>query len=117
MHADRPLGCRQYFSASVEACRQQLEGKRGDAPFIAAAANVGLIARSVLLAAARSLGLRTDTYELASAMAVALATPDAERRWLAGENPLSTAMKMPQPPNMQASVDRWSGMLVGLVAG
>ena len=116
VHQDRPMGCRQYFSASVEACRLHHEGRLADPPFIVAAASVGIIARSVLLGAARSLDLTTDTYELGSALVVALETPDAERRWLAGEDSLAGAIKMPQPPNMLSSVERWSGMLKGLTA-
>ena len=117
VHEERPMGCRQYVSASVEACKELFDGKRVEPPFLPAAANVGLIARSLLLAAAQSLTLRTDTYELSSALAIALSEPDGETRWLAGENVLARAMSMPQPPNMTSSVQRWSGMLNGLLAG
>ena len=48
------------------------------------------------------------------ALTLALPQPDAERRWLAGEDVLAAALKAPMPPNMQSSVERWSQMLAGL---
>ena len=114
VHAVRPMGCMQYFSISVEDCKAHSEGKLATAPFVGAAANVGLITRSLLLSAARSLGLAAETYELASALTIAMADGEAERRWLAGEDVLARATKIPRPPNMLSSVDRWSGMLTAL---
>lgn len=114
VYADRPLGCRQFLSTSVEGCRTAYATGKGELPFIPAAANVGLIVRALLLGAVASVGLKAQTYELSSALAVVLAEPDAERRWLAGEDVLADVPPMQQPPNMQNSVQRWSGMLDGL---
>lgn len=114
IHAERPMGCRQFLSANVEGCRTAFANDVGEMPFIPAAANAGLIFRSLLMGAAASLGMKAELYELSSALAVALEEPDAENRWLAGEDVLSTALKMPQAPNMQQSVQRWSEMLTGL---
>lgn len=114
VYADRPMGCRQFVSTSLAGCREAFEAGRGNLPFVPAAANAGLIVRSLLMGAAASLGLKSDIYELSSALAVALAEPDIERRWLAGEDVLGSAMRLAQPPNMQNSVQRWSQMLSGL---
>ena len=58
VYADRPMGCRQFFSLSQEACRTAYEAKTGDFPFVGAAANAGLIVRALLVSASGSLGLR-----------------------------------------------------------
>lgn len=114
VYEDRPMGCRQFVSTNADACRTAFEQRRGELPFVPGAANAGLILRSLLMGAAASLGLKADTYELSSALVVALEQPDAEARWLAGEDVLAPALKTPQPPNMQGSVQRWSQMLAGL---
>lgn len=114
VYAERPMGCRQFVSTNLEGCRTAFEAGRSDLPFVPAAANAGLVVRSLLLSAAATLGLKAESYELSSALAVALAEPEAERRWLAGEDVLAAALKVPQPPNMQSSVQRWSQQLAGL---
>ena len=114
VYTERPMGCRQFVSTNLAGCRSAFERRTGDLPFVPAAANAGLIVRALLLSAAASLGLKADTYELSSALAVALSESDPERRWLAGEDVLAGAMKMPQPPNMRDSTQRWSQMLTGL---
>jgi hypothetical protein len=114
VYLERPMGCRQFVSTNRAGCRTAFERGSSELPFVPGAANAGLVVRSLLLGAAASLGLKADTYDLSSALATALSEPDAERRWLAGEDPLSAAMKAPQPPNMQGGVQRWSQMLKGL---
>ncbi len=114
VYAERPMGCRQFVSTNLEGCRTAFERGTGELPYVPAAANAGLIMRSLLMGAAASLGMKVDTYELSSALVVALSEPDAEARWLAGEDVLASALRMPQPPNMQTSVQRWSQMLAGL---
>lgn len=114
VYEDRPMGCRQFVSTSVDGCRATFQRGTDELPFVPAAANAGLIVRSLLMGAAASLGLKADTYELSSALVAAAGQPDAEARWLAGEDVLAGAMKTPQPPNMQGSVQRWSQMLAGL---
>lgn len=111
VHESRPSGCRQFISTNAEACRAAYANGSLDMPFVPAGANAGLIIRSLLLGAMASLGREPATYELSSALAVALDIPDAEKRWLEGEDVLAAAARMPQPPNMQSSIGRWSQML------
>ena len=111
VYEDRPMGCRQFISTNMDGCRSAFERGSGELPFVPAAANAGLIVRSLLLGAAASIGLQAESYELSSALAVALAQPDAEQRWLAGEDVLAGALKVPHAPNLQSSMQRWSGML------
>lgn len=110
----RPMGCRQFLSTDVEGCRTAFQRGSNDLPFIPAAANAGLIVRSLLMGAASSLQLKVDNYELSSALTIALATPDAEARWLAGEDVLGSAQKVTLAPNMKSSGERWGSMLTAL---
>jgi Fe-S-cluster containining protein len=114
VHEARPMSCRQTFSTSAQGCREAKEGWRNEFPFVPAGINVGVMLRSLLISASRSAGLDSATYELSSALAIALATPDAERRWLAGEDVFAGAIELQRPPHMQDSIDRWSGMLAEL---
>lgn len=111
VYENRPMGCRQFVSTSMEGCRSAAKSGNGNLPFVPAAANAGVIVRSLLLGAAASLGLPVDTYELSSALVVALETPDAEARWLAGEDVLAKALKVPPAPKMRESSARWATML------
>lgn len=110
----RPMGCRQFVSTNLHGCRTSFEQKTGDFPFVPAAANAGLILRSLLISATASIGLKPELYDMSTAVAVALSEPDAEQRWLAGEDVLAKAVKMPPPPQMSQSVQRWSKMLADL---
>jgi Fe-S-cluster containining protein len=114
VYEGRPMGCRQFVSANLEGCRSAFENGGGSLPFIPAAANAGLILRSLLISATASLGMKPELYDLSSAVVIASAAPDAEKRWLAGEDVLATAVKMPPPPQMAQSVQRWSKMLSDL---
>ncbi len=114
VYAERPMGCRQFVSTNLAGCQAAFENGSGELPFVPAAANAGLVLRSLLLGASASLGLKASTYELSSALSIALAEPDAEARWLGGEDVFAAARETPQPPNMQGSVQRWSQMLAGL---
>lgn len=114
VYKERPMGCRQFVSTNREGCRTAFEQGTGALPFVPAAANAGIILRSLLQGAASSLGLKAQTYELSSALTIALADATAEQRWLAGADVFAGALEMPQPPNMKSSVERWSQMLNSL---
>jgi len=89
IYADRPLTCRQATSLSIDACREEFDGELASndqievsATHLAHASN----AHVALLGAMRGAGLPTTAYELSEALSIALATPDAERLWLEGED-------------------------------
>jgi Fe-S-cluster containining protein len=99
VHPSRPTVCRQVASFKVEPCIEEYEGKEGymQVPqrYLAHATN----AQIALLAALQASGLSTASYELSLALGVALDTPDAEARWLAGEDifaGLPVAASLPQ---------------------
>jgi len=82
----RPLVCRSLLSRSAEAClRIFRHGGAETLPYVAhsvdARASVVLMLQAALMAA----GLRHEHFELTQGLAAALAQPDAEARWLAGE--------------------------------
>jgi Fe-S-cluster containining protein len=99
VHPSRPTVCRQVASFNVEPCIEEFEGKGGDMQvpqrYLAHATN----AQIALLAALQASGLPTVSYELSLALGVALSTPDAEARWLNGEDifaGLPVAASLPQ---------------------
>ncbi len=89
VYGERPLTCRQATSLSRDACLEEFEG-RGDqngrievsSAHLAHASNANV----ALLGAMRAANLPTDSFELSSALVIALAAPESERRWLAGED-------------------------------
>jgi len=88
VYRHRPLACRQATSLDLAACIDEFEGRNSDAqiPISGAYLNYASNAHITLLGAMRAAGLSTDALELAAALDVALAMPDAETRWLAGED-------------------------------
>ena len=88
VYRHRPLACRQATSTDLGACIDEFEGRNLEAqiPISGAYLNYASNAHVTLLGAIRATGLSTDALELAAALDVALAMPDAETRWLAGDD-------------------------------
>ena len=107
----RPITCRQFLSRSAEACERNLQGEPIEIPVLKGAVNAGVLCRSLLLAAGRSAGLSDACYELSGALAIALAKPDAERRWLAREDVFAGAAVAQRPAAPQAMIDQFAGLL------
>lgn len=88
VYADRPLVCRQATSLSLPSCVEEFEGIDPSgrieisAVHLAHSSNVHAALQGAMLA----VGLPTEAYELSAALMVALADPESERRWLAGED-------------------------------
>lgn len=88
VYADRPMVCRQTTSLSLQACVDEYEDRNRHTQVpvsplhLAHAGNVHV----ALLGALHGAGLPAEAHELSGALDIALATPDAERRWLAGED-------------------------------
>lgn len=106
-YGGRPIVCRQFMSRSVEACAASLAGDRVEIPVLKAAINAGVLARNLLLAAVRARGLdNAGCHELSSALHLALSVPNAERRWLAGEDVLAPALAVPRAADAEVMVER-----------
>jgi Fe-S-cluster containining protein len=96
VYAARPLACHAFVSASLEACIAAFD--RGEEPQIPMPQdNVTFLytCRMMLMAALRLIGVDDSAYELKPALAGVLRTPDAERRYLAGEPILGRGERPP----------------------
>lgn len=91
----RPLVCRQATSLNLQACIEEFEGIDRDGVVEISSAHMTHAgnANVVMLGAMRGAGLPTEAYELSSALVAALAAPDTEARWLAGEDVFRDAPK------------------------
>ena len=89
VYEHRPTACRGMASHDVTSCEQRV----GDIPTPPAYGLLRGLTDFGFLAALRVSELPDDTYELNHALLVALEEPDAEQRWLGGEQLFSTVMK------------------------
>ena len=86
-HSARPLSCHGYVSLDVEDCKQSYP-QTGEW-VVREPALYGDLRNSwrlILQAALRLNGFSDTNYELNAALGLVLDTPDAEKRWLGGEN-------------------------------
>jgi len=86
VYAARPLSCHGYVSVDVEDCRKALTDPNAAVREPRDYQAMRDLCRVILLAALKANGLPHAHYELTAALAMALETPDAERRWLDGED-------------------------------
>jgi Fe-S-cluster containining protein len=88
IYAVRPTVCRQVTSTSLATCIEEFEGVGlgGDTVVSAVYLDHARNCRLPLMAALTAAGLPVAAYELSAGIARALETPDAETRWLAGED-------------------------------
>jgi Fe-S-cluster containining protein len=112
----RPLVCRQTTSLSLPGCVEEFEGidRDGRIPISSVHMAHASNANVVLLGAMLAAGLPTEAYELGAALEVALADPDCERRWLAGENVFAAAGR---PIPRQREADQVAAAIARELAG
>jgi hypothetical protein len=82
----RPSACRGLTSISVQTCERGYNGEEVQVQTPAVWTEVRQAHNQAMWAALTVSALPADSYELNHAMLVALETPDAESRWLKGEN-------------------------------
>ncbi len=102
----RPLPCRALLSLSEEACRAGIMENRGQIPLVTTAMDSAEQVRILMLATVRSVGLSDAGYELVGGLAAALAGPDTEQRWLAGEDVFAGVRRGPRSQQHRAIEDR-----------
>ena len=86
-YAPRPLVCRAVLSKSLEACLRIFEENSGEmVPFSDNTTDIRGYVMIMIQAALNLAGLPPVHYEMNQALAIALDQPDAEERWLKGEN-------------------------------
>lgn len=88
VYRHRPLVCRQATSLDLTACIEEFEGRNlaAQIPISGVHLQHSSNAHITLLGALKAAGYSTDALDLASALDVTLAHPDAEARWLGGED-------------------------------
>jgi hypothetical protein len=87
VYAARPAVCRKHTSFAVAACRAEFDGRPADIPVRRFDQLVFECCAVALITGMRLWdGRACAVLELSAALAVALRDPDAEPRWLAGED-------------------------------
>jgi Fe-S-cluster containining protein len=113
VYAARPLGCHAFVSMRLEACLAAFQAR--EEPHIPMPRNhVDMLqaCRVALYAAMRLVGLRECSYEMAPAIEVILRTPDAEARWLKGEDLLAGLEDpTPIPPAVEVEIANLAGFV------
>lgn len=116
VYAVRPIPCRSLFSMSSEACRLALEESTGEAPIVGGAMQKGEMARTLLLAAVSAAGLSDRGIELTAGVTAVIDKPDAEARWLAGEDVFEGVMGGQRSPGSRRAQDHITKLLGALIA-
>jgi hypothetical protein len=85
IYAARPSACRGLTSISVKTCERGYNGEAVEVLTPAVWTEIRRAHNQPMWAALSAANLPPDSYELNHAVLVALTTPDAESRWLKGE--------------------------------
>ena len=86
IYGARPGPCRGVTSASVRACQAAFNGAAVSIPTPMVWSTLRNAEVQALMAALTAVELPAESYELNEAVCVALDNPDAESRWLKGED-------------------------------
>ena len=86
VYSARPGACRGFTSTSVKSCERGFNGENVQIDTPAVWTSVRSAHKQALWAALSAAELPTESYEFHHALLIALETPDAEIRWLAGED-------------------------------
>jgi Fe-S-cluster containining protein len=86
VYAARPSTCRGHTSISVRTCERGFHGEDVEVLTPSVWAYLRSAHNQAMWAALTAVHLPADSYELNHALCVALESPDAEARWLKGEN-------------------------------
>ena len=84
-------------------------------PLVTAAMNKGEMARTLLLAAVSAAGLPDRGIELTGGVTAAIAKPDAEARWLAGENVFADVLGSARLPSAREGQNRIANIVRNLI--
>ena len=74
------------------------------------------VVRTLMLSAVQAAGLPDAGYDLTAALGLVLADPDAERRWLEGEDMLASLRANPRSEAARAMQGRL-GARIGAITG
>lgn len=114
----RPGACRAMASISAAVCERAFHGEKIAVQTPSVWNMVRNAHMQALWAALEAAGLPATRYELHHGLRVALETPDAEARWLAGEDVFAgVARDPPLPPQVEANNRRLIAMLIAGATG
>lgn len=103
IYESRPKACRQAASIDAEICarsHRNLSNEGVPSPAVYAASRTAYA--TALYAALAQAALEDSAYEFNAALVRVLDTPDAEQRWLAGEDIFAGVPREPPPPRLYA---------------
>lgn len=103
----RPLACRGLASHDRHACARAASGQVDEIPYSEPHMRVRSLVQNAMQSALRDAGLGWLVYELNAALLIALDTPDADERWLRGEDVFAAAQVTDvAPAEMAATFDQ-----------
>jgi hypothetical protein len=115
VYGARPAACRGFSSTSVKACERGFNGENTQIETPAVWTSLRSAHKQALWAALAASKLPVALYEFHHALRIALETPDAELRWLKGEDIFAAvAREVMNDPAVNASNQR---IIDTLVAG
>ena len=101
VYAARPAVCRKHTSFSLEACRDEYEGRSADIPIRRFDQLVFECCAVALVVGMRLWDRRAGAvFEFSAALRVALDDPDAEQKWLAGTDVFASVPGPTQLPGI-----------------
>lgn len=116
VYAHRPMVCRQTTSLSLEACIDEFEDRNRQAQIPISPLHIAYVgsAHVAMLGALRAVNLPSSRYELSAALNLALAAPDAEQRWLSGDN---VFRDLPEAPRRSPEMDLVASRIADEIEG
>ncbi len=104
VYESRPAACRGFTSTSVEMCRRGFNGEGVQIDTPAVWTSLRTAHKQAMWGALAASKLTAEYYEFHHALRIALEIPDAESRWLAGEDIFAdVAREIVSDPAAQAS--------------
>ena len=91
VYAVRPIACRSFFSLSLEACQAVFAGEGEDIPSWRTSMMLRGVHDRCMSAAIKAAGLPHGAFEMTEGLTIAFSVPDAQARWLAGEDVFANA--------------------------
>lgn len=91
IYSVRPLACRGHASFNKRECVEAAAGRTDSVAISEPHKLVRGLVQNALQSALRDAGYVWQLYELNHALMLAISLPNAEARWLAGEDPLAAA--------------------------
>ena len=117
VYSARPGPCRGVTSASRRACERAFNGAAIPIPTPAVWDTLRNAQVQAMMAALTAMELPTQSYELNEAVCVALDDPNAESRWLKGENVFSGVGIMQLGTDNPVVIENNRKVIAQLVAG